>query len=181
MNLTKRERRVKALAECSSYVENVLTHALVAELSSVLWQQDPSTPLQVFNAEVDNLGFDLVLTVGSQSRYVQLKQAHDEKIPARCSIRLSFASLPGSCVVLMSHSLMSLQLRKFYFLGGGPSEPMPSIEDARISRAPGRRSASGEKKLRNNYRDVPVREFAGPLSITQLFDIMFPGHQPHGA
>src|SRR5258706_3451736 len=128
MNLTKRERRLKALAERSSYVENVLTHALVAELSSVMWQRDPMTPLQVFNSEVDDLGFDLVLTVGSQSRYVQLKQAHDEKAPTHCSVRVSFANMPGACVVLMSHSMASLQLREFRFFGALPTEPMPLID-----------------------------------------------------
>ena len=174
MNPTKRDRRLKALAERSSYVENVLTHALVAELSSVLWQRDAMKPLQVFNSEVDDLGFDMVLTVGSQSRYVQLKQAHDEKNLPHCSIRLSFAAIPGACVVLMSHSVASLQLRHFHFFGGTPVEPLSSIAGHRASVAPGRRSATGEKKVRPNYRDVPLKLFEGPLSVTQLFDVMFP-------
>lgn len=175
MNPTKRERRLKALAERSSYVENVLCHALVAELSSVLWQRDPFTPLQVFTSEVDDSGFDLVLSVGSQARYLQLKQAHDEKIPTHCSVRLSFSNLPGSCVVLMSHSLAMLRLTQFRFYGGGPGEPMSSIEALRPSKAAGRRSASGERKVRLNYRDVPVRDFQGPLSAVELVDVLFPG------
>ena len=127
------------------------------------------------------MGFDMVLAVGSQSRYVQLKQAHDEKTPLHCSIRLSFAALPGSCVVLMSHSAASLQLRKFHFLGGAPADPMPSIEAGRVSRSPGRRGADGERKLRVNYRDVPIRAFEGPLSSPELFDLLFPGADTHDA
>lgn len=65
--------RIKALAERSSYVENVLRHALVAELSRVAWRRDPALVLQVFNAEVDAAGFDIVLGFGEQLQYAQLK------------------------------------------------------------------------------------------------------------
>ena len=180
MNPTKYERRVKALAERSSYVENVLTHALVAELSSILWQRDPMKRLQVFHPEVDDLGFDLVLTVGAEVRYVQLKQAHNEKDPTSPSIRLSFAAMPNACVVLMAHSVASLQLRHFHFFGGTLGEPLPSIEGQRVSVSPGRRSATGEKKVRPNYRDVPFRLFDGPLKAVELFDVLFPGANDSG-
>lgn len=133
MNLSKRERRIKALAERSSYVANVLRHALMSELSSLVWQRDPYTGLQVFNSEVDDSGFDLVLTLGSQVRYVQLKQTHDEKVPTHCSVRLSFAEVSGSCVVLMSHSLATLRLTEFRFYGREPSAAMASIEEKRPS------------------------------------------------
>ena len=174
MNLTKRERRIKALAERSSYVENVLRHSLVADLSSVIWQRDPFSGLRVFNSEVDDSGSDLVLTLGSQVRYVQLKQAHDEKVPTHCSVRLSFAATPGSCVVLMSHSVATLRLTAFRFFGGVLSTPMSSIEEMRHSKAPGRRNAAGDRKIRGNYRDVPVKDFLGPITVTELADVLFP-------
>lgn len=174
MNPSKRETRINALAERSSYVENVLRHGLVSELSSIMWQRDPFTGLQVFNSEVDDSGFDLVLTLGSLVRYVQLKQAHEEKVPTHCSVRLSFARVPGSCVVLMSHSLATLRLVEFRFFGSAPVAPMASIENMRPSKSPGRRNAAGERKVRANYRDVPVKYFQGPLTATELADVLFP-------
>src|SRR4051794_18063863 len=126
MTANVQSSRAKALAERSSYVENVLRHALVAGLSSVVWRRDPFASLQVFNSEVDASGFDLVLSLGFQTRYIQLKQAHSNKVPAHCSVRLSFASVPGSCVVLMSHSAFDLTLANFRFFGGVPSQPMAS-------------------------------------------------------
>lgn len=172
MNSSERDHRIKALAERSSYIENVLGHALVAELSSLVWSRDPFSSLQVFNSEVDDSGFDLVLGLGSQLRYVQLKQAHEEKNPAYCSIRLSFSSMPGSCVVLMSYSIAELRLTKYRFFGGSPHEPMSAIGGMRTS--PGRRDATGERKVRSNYRDVPYKQFQGPLSSVQLLDLLFP-------
>jgi hypothetical protein len=168
------EGRIRALAERSSYVENVLRHALVAGLSSVVWNRDPFAALQVFNSEVDDSGFDLVLSLGSDVRYIQIKQAHSNKVATHCSVRLSFAALAGSCVVLMSHSARDLTLTSFRFFGGGPSEPMASIDAMRPTKAPGRRNAAGERKVRMHDRDVPVRQFQGPLSIEQLVNVLFP-------
>lgn len=166
--------RIKALAERSSYVENVLRHALVASLSSVVWAHNPWSALQVFNAEVDDSGFDLVFSVGSELRYVQLKQAHDSKSPTHCSIRLSFSNLAGSCVVLMSYSAADLRLSRFRFFGGAPSESMAAIDGFRATKAPGRRKKSGERKIRQHYRDIPVSQFQGPMSIEELVKVLFP-------
>jgi hypothetical protein len=61
------------LAERSSYVENVLIHLLVGALASELWRRDPSTPLSIFNSEVDDSGFDHVLACRQKLRYLQIK------------------------------------------------------------------------------------------------------------
>ena len=170
-----REERLAALAERSSYVENILRHSLVATLSSLVWSRDPRSSLQVFNSEVDDSGFDLVLGLASMVRYVQLKQAHDEKVPPHCSVRLSFSIMPGACVVLMSHSLAALELTGFRFFGGPlPSDPMPKIEELSHTKAPGRRSAEGIQKIRTNYRNVPVSRFQGSLSAQALLNALFP-------
>lgn len=174
MHSAERDNRIKALAERSSYIENVLRHTLVADLSSLVWSRDPFAALQVFNSEVDDSGFDIVLGLGTQVRYVQLKQAHEDKVPAHCSVRLSFSNLPGSCVVLMSHTLADLRLTKFRFFGGAPNEPMSNIDAMRQPKSPGRRNAAGERKVRTNYREVPVKHFLGPLSTTELLDVLFP-------
>lgn len=171
-----RASRIAALAEKSSYVENVLTHALVAGLAGELWQLDPSRSLQVFNSEVDDSGFDVILGVGAELRYIQLKQAHDEKVPAHVSVRLQFSELPGSCVVLMSHRLADLALTGFRFYGGAAtSEPMPGIAAFSTSKAPGRRTADGARKVRENYRNVLVSRFSAPLDLRGLLLALFPG------
>ncbi len=174
MNAAERDSRIKALAERSSYIENVLRHALVSNLSSLVWSRDPFAALQVFNSEVDDSGFDIVLGLGTQVRYIQLKQAHEDKVPPHCSVRLSFSSLPGSCVVLMSHTLAELRLTKFRFFGGAPNETMSNIEAMRQPKSPGRRNAAGERKVRTNYREIPIKQFQGPLSASELLDVLFP-------
>jgi hypothetical protein len=166
--------QLTALAQRSSYVENVLRHALIAQLSSLVWRRDPLAALEVFNAEVDSTGFDVVLSLGGAVRYVQLKQAHAGKVPASCSIRSSFAEIPGACLVLMSHTADSLELTHFRFFGGGPGQPMGDVRAFRTSKSAGRRSSAGVRKTRENYKDVPRRAFEGPMTASALLERLFP-------
>jgi hypothetical protein len=174
MSPEERNLRISALAERSSYVENVLRHALIAGLSTAVWKRDPLVPLEVFNSEVDSAGFDVVLGLGSQVRSVQLKQAHAGRVPTHCSVRLSFSVMPGACVVLMSYALEDLRLSSFRFFGGPPSQPMADISALRSTKSSGRRNAAGQRQIRRNYRDVPVSQFEGPLTFNELLDSLFP-------
>jgi hypothetical protein len=165
--------RLEAAAHKSSYVENVLRHRMIAELSSVLWELNPDNGLQVFNSEVDNAGFDIVLKLNSAIRYVQLKQAHSGKVPTHCSTRLSFSKLIGSCVILMAYSLDDLTISGYRFFGNAPNCPMPSIDSCKASKAPGRRNAEGARHVRSNYRNVPVSRFTDRLSSLELLERLF--------
>ena len=164
-----------ALAERSSYVENVLTHRLIAALAGELWRRDPTTPLDIFKAEVDDAGFDLVLGCGGLLRYIQIKQMHSEGSRQKFSVRLDFTKQAGSCVLLIVHDEATLELKHFMFFGNGPNMPMPDVDGAKASVAPGRRDKSGGRKVRLHYRDIPRTKFQGPLSTSQLLDALFPG------
>ena len=174
MSALDREARIQALAERSSYVENVLRHAFLAELSYLVWANDPFDSLKISNAEVDDCGYDVVLERGNVVRHIQLKQAHDEKIPNKFSVRVSFATLPGSCLVVISHALADLRPTSYGFYGGGPTDEMPYIEVHRTTKSPGRRKATGERVLRLRYRDVPFGRFKRGLTAKELLDELFP-------
>lgn len=164
----------KALAERSSYVENVLTHRLISSLAGELWRRDPCLPLNIFNAEVDDAGFDLVLGCGNRLRYIQIKQVHAAGNARKFSVRLDFTRLPGSCVVVVVHAEATLDVEHFLFFGGTPDIPMPSVENENPSIAPGRRDEDGKRKVRAHYRDIPRAKFRGPLDTSQLLDALFP-------
>jgi len=174
MNIEERKSRTQALAEKSSYVENVLRHAFIAELSYLVWRHDPFDSLKVSNSEVDDSGYDIVLTRGTAARYIQLKQAHGEKVPQKFSVRVSFATLPGSCVVVISHSLLDLRPISYSFYGSRPDDHMPYIEAHRATKSPGRRDSTGKRVVRVNYRDVPYSRFKRKLSAEQLLNELFP-------
>ncbi len=174
-----KESRLQALAERSSHVENVLRHAFLAELAGEVWRDDPHEPLGISNAEVDDSGYDLVLERNATIRRIQLKQAHDKKIPRKFSVRVEFATYPGSCIVVVAHSLLDLKPTSYSFYGSGPDDPMPYVEAHRTTKAPGRRKADGSRILRLRYRDVPFSRFKKNLSIRQLIAELFPESGVH--
>lgn len=164
----------EALAERSSYVENVLIHRLVSGLASELWRRDPSVPLHIFNSEVDDAGFDLVLACRDKLRYIQVKQVHSRGSASRFSVRLNFTRLPGSCVVVVVHSESDLSIEHYLFFGGAANEAMPSVESEKASVSPVKRGEDGKKKVRLHYRDIPRKKFYGPLNTGELLDVLFP-------
>lgn len=168
-----------ALAERSSYVENVLVHRMVASLAGELWRRDPALPLSIFKSEVDDSGFDLVLGCNGKLRYIQVKQVHVNGKATKFSVRLDFTRMPGSCIVVVVHTEDELLADHFLFYGGTVSEPMPSVEGNRASVVPGRRDIEGNRKTRQHYRDVKRNRFRGPLTTSQLLDALFGGPGDH--
>lgn len=179
MDKLEKASRLQALAERSSHVENVLTHAFLAALASEVWRDDPNEPLGIYKAEVDDSGYDVILERNATIRRIQLKQAHEEKTPSKFSVRVEFATYPGSCIVVITHSLLDLKPTSYSFYGSTPDEPMPYIEAHRTTKASGRRTADGERVLRLKYRDVPFSRFKKNLSMRQLIEELFPNSGAH--
>jgi hypothetical protein len=149
---------------------------MIADLCSELWKRNCHVSLQVFNSEVDNAGFDLVLKLGESIRYVQIKQTHDQKKLSHCSTRVPFSKLNGSCVVLISYKREDLTISGYKFYGKFPHEPMEPIEAFSASKTPGRRNAEGERHIRSHYRNVPVKQFAVSVNCEELLDFLFPSY-----
>ncbi len=179
MDELDRESRLQALAERSSHVENVLRHAFLAELASEVWRDDPHEPLGISNTEVDDSGYDVVLERNAIIRRIQLKQHHEGKAPKAFSVRVEFATYPGSCIVAIAHSLADLKPTSYSFYGSGPEDSMPYIEAHRTTKASGRRTAEGARVLRLKYRDVPFSRFKKNLSMPQLIEELFPSSGAH--
>ena len=163
----------QGLAERSSYVENVLTHLLVGALAGELWRRDPTTPLNIFNSEVDDSGFDLVLSCHQSLRYLQIKQVHLDGRASKFSVRHDFSLMPGSCVVVIVHAADDLSIDHFLFYGGSVNEPMPSVDGNKASISPIRRGADGKRKVRQHYRDIRRSKFKKLMSVSELIDALF--------
>ena len=130
-------------------------------------------PLNIFNSEVDDSGFDLVLGCGSKLRYIQVKQVHKNGKARKFSVRLDFTRMPGSCVVVVVHTEDELLVDHFLFFGGAVHEPMPSVQGNKPSILPGKRDIDGNLRTREHYRDVQRSKFSGPLTTGELLDALF--------
>lgn len=163
----------KALAQRSSYVENVLTHRLVGALAAELWQRDPSSALTIFNAEVDDSGFDLALIWAQRLRYVQIKQVHLQGRAAKFSVRQEFSLIPGSCVVVIVHTEDTLEIDHFLFYGSRFDLAIPPVQGLKASVLPGRKDALGQRKVRPHYRDIRRTQFTRLGNSSALVDALF--------
>src|SRR5260370_15538909 len=65
----------RAIQAHSHRVEAILKHALLWRLYSELWQRQPNTKVVVFESEIDDSGFDVVVSVGAYTRHIQLKSS----------------------------------------------------------------------------------------------------------
>ncbi|PYI84329.1 MAG: hypothetical protein DMF09_08350, partial [Verrucomicrobia bacterium] len=65
----------RAIQAHSHRVEAILKHAFLWRLYSELWQRQPNTKVLVFESEIDDSGFDVVVSVGTYTRHIQLKSS----------------------------------------------------------------------------------------------------------
>ena len=163
-----------ALFARSSHIENLLIHDLLAKLGQEQWRRDPWVDFEIYQGEVDDAGFDLVLGSRGRMRYVQVKQTHLEGRASKYSIRRDFAKRVGGCTVVLVYRAETLELDHCLFFGGDPGKTMPSVEGSPSTKATRGRTAEGDRLVRNHYCDVPRRRFEGPLTVGALLDRLFP-------
>jgi hypothetical protein len=129
--------------------------------------------LSIFNSEVDDSGFDLVLACRQKLRYLQIKQVHLGGRASKFSIRQDFSLMNGSCVVVIVYTEDSLSIDHFLFYGGEIDEAMPPIDGNKPSIVPGRRDANGNRKIRGHYRDIKRSQFKKMSTVSELLDALF--------
>jgi hypothetical protein len=129
----KTDERIVWATKNSSYVANAVKHVWTSELLRYLWLHFPGHKLQMFHAEVDDCGYDIVLTLGSATRHVQLKASHAKAKATGQDIHSELARAVGGCVVWMFYDPVTWQILSYRFFGSAPGEPMPSLQSFPIA------------------------------------------------
>ena len=142
---------------------------MISAIAEGLWERDRTLDLQVFEDEADHSGFDLVLGCNSIIRYIQIEQAY---------LKQNFSQVAEGLPAVIVYVAVTLENDYHLFFVGPPDAHMPGIEDSPVTLSPGSRSAEGVRKIRENYRDVPLKDFQGPLTVPQLVDLLFPNRAP---
>lgn len=157
--------------------EKVVEHVFLAELSKALLLR-MSMPFEVLRAEFDAHGYDLVLEAGGNIRHVQLKAMRAGGKRSRVNVSLELARKPSGCVIWHVVDEATLELGPFYWLGGAPGEPLPSLGE-RVSRHT-RANATGLKAERQGLREVRLSKFTQVDSIDGIARALFgPGLANH--
>lgn len=157
-------------AQNSVLREKVIEHVFLAELSRALLLKT-RIPFEVLRSEFDASGYDLVVEAGGILRHIQLKAGRLGGKRANVDINTALSGKPGGCVVWMMVDEVTLKLGPFYWFGGAPGEPLPSLGD-RVGRHT-KGDATGVKAFRPGIRLVPKGRFARLETIEQVAEKLF--------
>jgi hypothetical protein len=161
----------RGISENSLYIEKTLLHLFLAQLSQVVWTQEESPLLEISSAEIDNRGYDVVLSVGRITRHVQLKSEKTGGRRRNADINLGLAEKPSGCVVWSEYKPDSLEFVQFFFFGAAPGKRLPDIGNYPVA-LNARRNAIG-RMPRKNVRLVSKKHFEEIGSIEALAEKLF--------
>jgi len=160
----------------SSFREKLVEHLFVGELLKMSWQSG-SCDLEIAKPEVDNAGYDLIVEANGLVRHMQLKSTYVGGRAASQKIHLGLSNKPSGCMVWVYFNESTLELGPFYYFGGNPGEPLPSLVGLKTARHT-KGDQDGHKAERPNLKVVPKGKFKLLKSMRDVHQILF-GPQPH--
>lgn len=157
--------------EHSSFREKLVEHLFVGELLKLSWQHD-DCGLEVAKPEVDNSGYDLIFEAHGVVRHVQLKSTYHGGRAANQKIHMRLSGKPSGCMVWVYFNETTLELGPFYYFGGKPGEPLPSLEGLKTARHT-KGDQDGHKAERPNLKVVPKGKFSALKSVREVYQVLF--------
>src|SRR5438876_4901241 len=134
------------------------TDAFLWRLYSELWRRQPNTKVLVFESEIDDSGFDVVVSVEKYTRHIQLKSSMIGSSTKSAQLHQSLCRLPGGCVVWMEYLRSTLEVQKYHLLAF--SNPSESLDFSKFALAKTTRANSrGLKKIRQGCHVVSKSAF----------------------
>lgn len=159
----------------SSLREKIVEHVFVGEALRALWRRGVFDA-EVLRSEFDAHGYDLVMGRAEIVRHIQFKTGVRDK-PARISVPVALASKPSGCVIWIQVD-NRLEMRRFWWFGGLPGEPLPPLGE-RVARRIGR-TAEGVRPLREGHRVLNGAAFQMIETLDGVLEALF-GTLPTGS
>ena len=153
-------------SEHSSFREKLLEHLLVSEILRYLWLERV-TVAEVLKPDVDNGGYDVVLSCGAVTRHVQLKSSFRDASTRSQSVNRRLSEKPSGCIVWVQFDPATLGLGPFLWFGAPPGQSLPDLSAFPVAKHT-KGNAQGIKLPRPNIRKVPRSAFSTVASIAEL-------------
>lgn len=158
------------LAENSSYIENLMRHRFVYDVSRFLLLRSEPEQVTVLRSEVDDAGIDLVMTLGTVTRQIQMKTLSKATTPNAYSVAESLSGIIGGCVVWICYDRATLKPTHYHLMGGRGNAPMRDL--TLFPQAT--KKKNGKKVPRAGYRHIRIKdaEFR-KLNLPDLVGVLF--------
>lgn len=154
----------------SSYREKVVEHLFVGELLRYLWAKRAGA-VDILKPEVDNGGYDIVVTHGKVVRHIQLKASLVSGSAVSQNINASLGDHPSGCIVWILID-ENLNFESFLWFGSKPGDPLPNLSERKPAKHT-RANAQGIKPIRTNTKVVPRSAFERVASFAELAGRLF--------
>ncbi|MGL4238212.1 hypothetical protein [Tabrizicola sp.] len=139
----------------SSLREQYLEYGFLAAICREMWKR--GEPVDVLHSHTDRSGYDLLLEANGLQRHIQLKSSFAGSKTARQTINTRLADRPGGCIVWIRFDPTSLDAVDYFWFGGAPGEPTPSLGD-RVGRH-SKGNADGIKAEKPEHRVLGIASF----------------------
>lgn len=158
----------------SQYREKMIEHIFIAQMWKEAWFRRDRF-LEVLRSEVDASGFDVLLECNGVERHIQLKASLAGGTVRHQKLNIHPAKRRGGCIVwivFQGNAETGLQPLRFWFFGGGPSEPFPDLAGFKVAKQT-KSNMQGVKMPRPAIRVVPRSKFIEVTSTTDLLTRLF--------
>jgi hypothetical protein len=139
----------------SSLREQYLEYGFLAAICREMWKR--GEPVDVLHSHTDRSGYDLLLEANGLQRHIQLKSSFAGSKTARQTINARLADRPGGCIVWIRFDPASLDAVDYFWFGGAPGEPTPTLGD-RVGRH-SKGNADGRKAEKPGHRVLGIASF----------------------
>lgn len=155
----------------SAFREKIVEHSFVAQFLKAMWKRG-IRDAEVAYAEVDSAGHDVILSVGSVVRHVQLKSTKVGGKATFVPINTRLATKPSGCVIWAMLDPDTLDFKGFRWFGGLPGSSLPSLAAFRPARHT-KGNALGFKAERRQTVRLPASACVWVAEFDGLLDRLF--------
>jgi hypothetical protein len=167
------------LAEHSTYIENVMRHCFLYEITRHLLSFPEPQMLTILDSEVDSDGVDVILVHRAITRHIQMKTLANQTTNNPYSVAESLSGMAGACILWICYDRETMRPTGYQLMGGRGNAPLQDLTQFPVSQ----RRKKGQMVPRPGYRAIRIRHAAHrnlqlPALAEVLFDLPAPAPQP---
>lgn len=158
----------------SSFIEKMIEHAFISEITQEAWI-GKDRQLEVLRAEVDNSGYDIVLSCNNVTRYIQLKTSNSTSKTSKQNLNLSLSKKENGCIVWVIRNTNRDTNRyafRYRFFGLAVGDGFPNTDKYRNAKHT-KGNSKGVKNVRTNIVQIPKNEFIELDNSKMLLERLF--------
>jgi hypothetical protein len=151
----------------STYRERLVEYLFIGEILRHLWRRGVYN-VEVLKPAVAHSGYDLVLEYNQTIRHIEFKASNIGGKRNDVTVNAGLRSAPSGCVIWVNVNPDDLELGPFWWFGGEPGAPLPSMEGFRRGK-----QTRGDKRERINTRKITRSKFTRLDTVAEIVQKLF--------